>query len=779
MQVNAASKERIVKSPRYEVRTTPALTIESVSLSDEATVLKLRAEYLPNWWILISPETFLVADGVEYKLISTEGINSGEKFFMPESGKHNFTATFPPLPTSVKSFDYIAKVANGWKILGVDLTNPIPQYPIPEELMGNWNLMDGSGSWKLGLYKNMGIYENRIWDYAPVQTKNTITLVCRKDSKEVLKLHYKKGKDGIVFFGPNPKNMSALSQEQIFNNDYTIPEELSKDWDPNKFIRGGEVVVQGYLGSYSPKLNFSKAQLSFSNTFKSESNASLINIAADGSFTGKIEADYPSQIGLELNNRFVEFFAEPGDTVTLYYDLEDLNTLRSEYRFVYPETRYMGGSALVNIQYDRYLGEKPYYDNQYHYRTKNVEEFDEFANKHYADVMRYLKSYCAKNKLLPKAEHLLRIQESISGLDNKLSYESQRKYWLQSDSTIQDRSLEIPLSFYRPLIDSLDIEDKCMLASRSYYFLVNRIQYFQGYYRKIMTPNFGFIKKYTDFSVDKSLTQLADSLRNGELIIKDHHAPEFQRLSIFSTVVNDRDYITYKIPSEVDAYYEFMEKDLGIGASFFREAIVANVLFNKFTKLDKTPSNKTLASVLTQISDPDITQFLLDVVDSQRPKAIQDSEVDNKISMIATEAKAKERESSDASQLLKNILKEYRNHVIVLDFWAMWCAPCKSGIKNSYQIKDALKDKSVKFVYFTTEKDSPKDKRDAFIKENNIEGEFITLTDDEWTILKAAYNISGIPRYMLLDRDANVVNDKLDVYSQSILMSQIDTLLAK
>ena len=109
----------------------------------------------------------------------------------------------------------------------------------------------------------------------------------------------------------------------------------------------------------------------------------------------------------------------------------------------------------------------------------------------------------------------------------------------------------------------------------------------------------------------------------------------------------------------------------------------------------------------------------------------------------------------------------------------MWCAPCKSGIKNSYQIKDALKDKSVKFVYFTTEKDSPKDKRDAFIKENNIEGEFITLTDDEWTILKAAYNISGIPRYMLLDKDANVVNDKLDVYSQSILIPQIDTLLAK
>ncbi|MGL5731179.1 MAG: hypothetical protein ACRCX5_08665, partial [Bacteroidales bacterium] len=177
IRVNAASNERIVKNPRYEVRTTPALTIESVSLSDEATVLKLRAEYIPKWWILISPETYLVADGVEYKLISTEGINSGEKFFMPESGKHNFTATFPPLPTSVKSFDYIAKVANGWKILGVDLTNSIPQYPIPEELSGNWNLIDGSGMWKLGLYKNMAIYENRIWDYAPVQTKSTITLV--------------------------------------------------------------------------------------------------------------------------------------------------------------------------------------------------------------------------------------------------------------------------------------------------------------------------------------------------------------------------------------------------------------------------------------------------------------------------------------------------------------------------------------------------------------------------------------------------------------------------
>src|SRR4026208_2497891 len=58
---------------------------------------------------------------------------------------------------------------------------------------------------------------------------------------------------------------------------------------------------------------------------------------------------------------------------------------------------------------------------------------------------------------------------------------------------------------------------------------------------------------------------------------------------------------------------------------------------------------------------------------------------------------------------LRNVLggelksADLKGKVIVLDFWATWCVPCKIEIPEYNQIRNKLKDRGVEFVGVTFE----------------------------------------------------------------------------
>ena len=46
-------------------------------------------------------------NGERYQVRQGVGIELGQEFWMPESGEATFSLIFPPLPPSVKSFDFV------------------------------------------------------------------------------------------------------------------------------------------------------------------------------------------------------------------------------------------------------------------------------------------------------------------------------------------------------------------------------------------------------------------------------------------------------------------------------------------------------------------------------------------------------------------------------------------------------------------------------------------------------------------------------------------------
>jgi len=113
----------IIERPVFDVSNTKTIEIDKIEMSDSATVFYVDAYLRPNYWMMITPKTYIRESGSDEKLmvIRAEGININENIIMPESGTISFKLFFPPLRPEVIKIDFIEDYPEGWKILGIHL----------------------------------------------------------------------------------------------------------------------------------------------------------------------------------------------------------------------------------------------------------------------------------------------------------------------------------------------------------------------------------------------------------------------------------------------------------------------------------------------------------------------------------------------------------------------------------------------------------------------------------------------------------------------------------
>lgn len=132
------SGPRTIDLPVISLANTSIIDIVKVELTDSNTVLHVNAHYSPGQWIKITSDSYLSADGKNYALTESDGIEPDAEFYMPESGEVDFRLMFEPLPFSTRTFDFIEGNEPGaFRLIGVDISGePVPSYPaeFPKEL---------------------------------------------------------------------------------------------------------------------------------------------------------------------------------------------------------------------------------------------------------------------------------------------------------------------------------------------------------------------------------------------------------------------------------------------------------------------------------------------------------------------------------------------------------------------------------------------------------------------------------------------------------------------
>jgi thiol-disulfide isomerase/thioredoxin len=105
---------------------------------------------------------------------------------------------------------------------------------------------------------------------------------------------------------------------------------------------------------------------------------------------------------------------------------------------------------------------------------------------------------------------------------------------------------------------------------------------------------------------------------------------------------------------------------------------------------------------------------------------------------------------------LKNVLggdlksEELKGKVVVIDFWATWCVPCKAEIPEYIELRRKLKDQGVEFVGVTFDSGSSVEDVKPFLKDLKIDYPVVMGTDE---IDTAFGGHPGYPTTFLVGKD--------------------------
>ena len=140
------------------------------------------------------------------------------------------------------------------------------------------------------------------------------------------------------------------------------------------------------------------------------------------------------------------------------------------------------------------------------------------------------------------------------------------------------------------------------------------------------------------------------------------------------------------------------------------------------------------------------------IAENDKVQAIFTANKENKESVL--------NQTPEVSQekLLDAIIANYKGKVVLVDFWATWCAPCMVAMESILPMKEEMKGKDVVFLYLTGET-SP---LVAFTETYpTIKGEHYRVSNTQWSYICNTHEIQGIPTYMVFDRQGKQISRHL------------------
>lgn len=132
------------------------------------------------------------------------------------------------------------------------------------------------------------------------------------------------------------------------------------------------------------------------------------------------------------------------------------------------------------------------------------------------------------------------------------------------------------------------------------------------------------------------------------------------------------------------------------------------------------------------------------------PEGYEDVElqVPGPLLVVGTEAPPWELKTPDGTAVR---LADLRGSVVVLDFWATWCGPCKMAMPGVQQLHAEFENKGVKVFGVNCQEDEGGDPKGYMKSKDYTYG--LLLDGDK---VASSYQVGGIPTFYVIDREGRV-----------------------
>ncbi|HLV23977.1 MAG TPA: TlpA disulfide reductase family protein [Moheibacter sp.] len=102
-------------------------------------------------------------------------------------------------------------------------------------------------------------------------------------------------------------------------------------------------------------------------------------------------------------------------------------------------------------------------------------------------------------------------------------------------------------------------------------------------------------------------------------------------------------------------------------------------------------------------------------------------------------------------------LSDMKGKYLYVDIWATWCRPCLQQLPAMKELEEKYRDTDIEFVSISVDNDRDKAKWQKMVQDKQMGG--VQLFAGKRTSFHQDYEISTIPKFLLIGKDGEIIND--------------------
>ena len=579
---------------------------------------------------------------------------------------------------------------------------------------------------------------------------------------------------GVSYAAPTTPQTTDTAKGISFS--YDTKDEIGKE-----FFTQGYAEVRGKIEDYNPESDPKNFLVYFEDNLIGTMEPISVRIADDGSFITWIPLTTPGYARFVGDNRYFDFFLRPEHKlevsfrwkeVTEYCDRRRKGEDTSESPFHFGEEL-----SRINKELAAYPQEVSYGVYQMAHDLTPSEAIQELTES-YEKQMQKVDQYCEGKSLDPTTKKLLEANVKSKYLFDIFEYARTREGLQRTDTLAPSLKEPLDLQYFDTVKKFLADDDKWILASRQFGGVPNMMAlsslsgllnqeeyYFEDFgsnalrYLKslgaTLTPEEEEINEWLGDGGCKSCTfdEMSAILRtvrnaaerNGlseqytEFFMQQRNGPR--------TVLSDASRNVRNLSKSIKTYLGVDSLPL-IWQVALSESLRSKHQLSANFYQDKDALYSVLEEVKTdgEISNPAILESLENFY--RRSYAKKSFEIPN----------------DDRGKVIKEIIAPYEGKMLLIDFWGMFCGPCRHAIQTSVKAREKNRNHpDFKMLFISDDSGSERGYED-FVTEY-LEGEACyRISNSDFHLLRDLFAFSGIPRYVLVDRDGKVLDSDFSFY---------------
>jgi thiol-disulfide isomerase/thioredoxin len=104
-------------------------------------------------------------------------------------------------------------------------------------------------------------------------------------------------------------------------------------------------------------------------------------------------------------------------------------------------------------------------------------------------------------------------------------------------------------------------------------------------------------------------------------------------------------------------------------------------------------------------------------------------------------------------------LSNFKGQLVYIDIWATWCGPCKQELPHLKKLETEYhNNKNIVFLSVSTDASKDRKKWEDYLVKEDLKGVQLFAGDDARDGIIKPYKVSGIPRFVLVGKDGNIIS---------------------